>query len=61
MTDLCPKEVATIMGVHTATIYRLIKRGELKAYAVADQHTYRITPESVEEYRKNHQVNNDEI
>ncbi|MBM3238298.1 helix-turn-helix domain-containing protein [Candidatus Poribacteria bacterium] len=44
------KELATSLAVTPMTIYRLVKRGELKAVKVGE--SYRFDSEEIEEYLK---------
>ncbi len=51
------KELATTLAVTPMTVYRLAKRGELKAVKIGK--SVRFSSEAVEEFLKNASVNDD--
>lgn len=48
ITAYTVKEAAEILGVVPATVYRLIKRGDLRAQEIASK--YYVTDKTLEEY-----------
>lgn len=57
-TMLTAEQVATMLGIHTYTVYRLIREGKLVAHNLslrARRATWRISPSAVQELLKGYQ------
>ena len=52
--DLSPSEASRLMGVSRSLVYRLVERGELRAYRLSNR--LRIPRSSVEELRERNLV-----
>jgi excisionase family DNA binding protein len=52
--DLSPAEAAEAMGVSRSLIYRLVERGDLRAYRLSNR--LRIPGSSIEEFRERNRV-----
>ena len=49
---LALKEVASYLGIHPSSVYRMLKRGELTAYKIGSDWKFNL--EAVEKWRLEH-------
>lgn len=50
--DLKAVEVAQRLGLHTNTVKRMLKRGELSGYRIGTRGDWRVTHEALETFRR---------
>lgn len=56
-----PKEVASIIGCSTESVYRLIKYNQIEAYKPTGRRNYRITENALRTFIERMKVRNQEI